>query len=136
MLLCCCAGQERGNRLEDQVQLACQLRVKELTSLASSWSRRFCVLCGSRMFIFSSAKPKGKPNLVLDLRGGKITGHKSKRFFYALKINASRKEVLVAFESRLEQAKWLERASKVSGKNTQFRTHLIQTFLMLFAGCI
>lgn len=105
-------GQEKGNRLEERVQLACQLKVKELNGL-SVWNKRFCVLCGSRMFIFATSRPKGKPTLVLDLTGGNITAHRIKKHFYCLKITASKKEVLLSFESRLVQSKWLERAAKV-----------------------
>ncbi len=65
------------------------------------------------MFIFGAARPKGKPTLVLDLTGGNISEYKSKRHFYCVRIVASRREVLLAFESRLEQSKWLERAAKV-----------------------
>ena len=95
------------------MQLACALRVKELSTLGM-WAKRFCVLCGAKMFIFGAARPKGKPTLVMDLTGGSITEYKSKKHYYCLKICASRKEVVVAFESRLEQSKWLERATKVS----------------------
>ena len=111
-------GQEKGDRLEDRVQLACVLKVKELNGLGV-WSKRFCILCGSRMFIFATSRPKGKPTLVLDLTGGSIMEHKSKKHFYCLKITASRKDVLLSFESRLEQSKWLQRAAKVSVYNVQ-----------------
>lgn len=94
------------------MQLACQLKVKELNGL-SVWNKRFCVLCGSRMFIFATSRPKGKPTLVLDLTGGNITAHRIKKHFYCLKITASKKEILLSFESRLVQSKWLERAAKV-----------------------
>ncbi|MCG8621953.1 MAG: PH domain-containing protein [Proteobacteria bacterium] len=77
------------------------------------WSKRFCVLCGARLFIFSSSRPKGKPFLVLDLIGGKMTEYKSKKSYYCVKVSASHKEILLAFDSRLEQSKWLESAAKV-----------------------
>lgn len=109
-------GQEKGDRLEDRVQLACVLKVKELNGLGV-WSKRFCILCGSRMFIFATSRPKGKPTLVLDLTGGSIMEHQSKKHFYCLKITASRKDVLLSFESRLEQSKWLQRAAKVGVYN-------------------
>lgn len=65
------------------------------------------------MFIFATSRPKGKPMLVLDLTGGNITAHRIKKHFYCLKITASKKEILLSFESRLVQSKWLERAAKV-----------------------
>ena len=107
-------GEEKGNRPEDKVQLACALKVKELHSgLMSVWNKRFCVLCGSRMFVFASAQPRGKPTLVLDLRGGTVEESKSKKYMFCLKITTSRSVALLAFESRLEQATWLERAGQV-----------------------
>ena len=66
------------------------------------------------MFIFASSHPRGKPSLVVDLQGGTIEEHKSKKYSYCLKITTSRGVVLLAFESRLEQSKWLERAGKVN----------------------
>lgn len=111
------AGQERGKRLEDCVQLACVLRVKELSSLASLWSKRFCVLCGARIFVFAGAHPRGRPTLTLDLTGGSIGEFKSKKHLYCLRVSGSRREVLLAFESRLELSKWLERAAKVMSRH-------------------
>lgn len=107
-------GHEVGKRPEDAVQLSCSLKVKELTGVGVAiWNKRFCVLCGSRMFIFSGSQAKGRPNLILDMRGGKMFEHKSKKHFYCIKIAASHHEVLLAFNTSLEQAKWLERAGKV-----------------------
>ena len=107
-------GQEKGARPEDQVQLACALKVKELHGrIMPVWNKRFCVLCGSRMFIFASSHPKGKPTLVLDLKGGAIEENKTKKYLFCLKVTTSRSVVLLAFQSRLEQGKWLERAGKV-----------------------
>lgn len=109
-------GQEKGNRPEDKVQLACALKVKELDGgLMSVWNRRFCVLCGSRMFIFASSHPRGKPTLVLGLRGGTLEENKTKKYPFCLKVATSRSTVLLAFESRLDQATWLERAGNVNG---------------------
>ena len=103
-----------GNRPEDKAQLAHPLKVKELNGLGvPMWNKRFTVLCGSRMFIFSGSQPKGKPNLVLDLKGGRIDEHKSKKHFYCVQVTASHHVVRLAFESGLEQSKWLERAAKV-----------------------
>lgn len=39
--------------------------------------------------------------------------HKNKKSYYCVKVSASRREVLLSFDSRLEQSKWLERAAKV-----------------------
>jgi hypothetical protein len=109
-------GYEQGKRPEDMVQLACPLRVKETTGL-SGWNKRFCVLCGARLFIFSTSRPKGKPALILDLTGGKMLEHKSKKSYYCVRVSASRREVLLSFDSRLEQSRWLERAAKVVSKH-------------------
>lgn len=99
---------------ENNVQLAYALKVKEVNGLTVPvWNKRFCVLCGSRMFVFAHSQPRGKPNLVLDLQGGLIEEYKSKKHFYCVKITASRREVLLAFDTRLEQSRWLERAGKV-----------------------
>ena len=106
------AGYEKGKRPEEKVQLACALRVKETSGLCV-WNKRFCVLCGARLFIFSTSRPKGKPSLVLDLAGGKLQEHRSKKSYYCVRVSASRREVLLSFDSRLEQSKWLERAAKV-----------------------
>ena len=110
------SGQEKGDRLEERVQLACQLKVKELNGF-SVWNKRFCVLCGSRMFVFATSRPKGKPTLVLDLTGGNITAHRIKKHFYCLKVTASKKDILLSFDSRLEHSKWLQRAAKVRDAN-------------------
>lgn len=107
------AGYEEGKRPEEKVQLACTLKVKEMNGFGV-WCRRFCVLCGARLFIFSTSRPKGKPSLVLDLTGGKMVEHKTKKSYYCVKVCASRREVLLSFDSRLEQSRWLERAAKVS----------------------
>ena len=106
------SGHEQGKKPEERVQLACALKVKEMNGLGV-WSKRFCVLCGARLFIFPTSRPKGKPTLVLDLTGGKMTEHKSKKSYYCVKVAALRREVLLAFDTRLEQSKWLERAAKV-----------------------
>ena len=107
-------GEEVGSRPEDKAQLAHPLKVKEMNGLGMPmWNTRFTVLCGSRMFVFAGSRPRGKPNLVLDLRGGRVEEHKSKKFFYCLKITASHREVRLAFDTGLEQTKWLERAAKV-----------------------
>lgn len=66
------------------------------------------------MFIFPTSRPKGKPNMVLDLRGGRISEYRSKKYYYCVKISSSHHEVLLAFDTSLEQAKWLERATKVN----------------------
>ncbi len=111
-------GHEHGKRPEDSVQLACCLKVKEVTGRGVAiWNRRFCVLCGSRMFIFPSSQPKGKPNLAIDLRGGKISEYKSRRHIFCLRIMSLGREMLLSFESRFEQSKWLERAGNVRGLN-------------------
>ena len=110
------AGQEVGSRPEDRAQLAHPLKVKELNGLGvPMWNTRFTVLCGSRMFVFPGSRPKGKPSLVLDLRGGRVEEHRSKKFHYCLQITASHREVRLAFDTGLEQTKWLERAAKVNG---------------------
>ena len=75
------------------------------------------MLCGARLFIFPTSRPKGKPSLVLDLTGGNMVEHRSKRSYYCVKVSASRREVLLAFDTRLEQSKWLERAAKVYIQN-------------------
>ena len=72
------------------------------------------------MFVFPGSRPKGKPNLVLDLRGGRIEEHKSKKHFYCLKVTASHREVRLAFETSLEQSRWLERAAKVNDDVSSF----------------
>lgn len=107
------SGYEQGKKPEDKVQLACVLKVKEMNGLGV-WSKRFCVLCGARLFIFPTSRPKGKPSLVLDLTGGKMLVHKSKKSYYCVRVSASRRDVLLSFDSRLEQTEWLERATKVS----------------------
>ncbi len=107
-------GEEKGNRPEDKVQISCPLKVKELNgTIIPAWNRRFSVLCGSRMFVFASSRPRGKPTLVLNLQGGTIEEYKSKKYSYCLKIETSRHVLLLAFETRMEQSKWLERAGKV-----------------------
>ena len=107
-------GQEKGDRAEDKVQLSCALRVKEMNgSLIPFWNKRFCVLCGSRMFIFASVKPKGKPTLVVDFKGAEVGEYKSKKHFFCLKITTGRHVICLAFSSRMEQSKWLERAEEV-----------------------
>lgn len=98
---------------EERVQLACALRVREMNGL-SVWNKRFCVLCGARLFIFPTSRPKGKPSLVLDLTGGKMAEYKHKKSYYCVKVSASRRDILLAFDTRLEQSKWLQRAAKVS----------------------
>ena len=65
------------------------------------------------MFVFATSRPRGKPTLVLDLRGGTIEENKSKKYSFCLKVTTSRSVVLLAFETRTEQSKWLERAGKV-----------------------
>lgn len=125
------AGHEVGKRPEDKAQLAHPLKVKEMNGGMGVpiWSKRFTVLCGSRMFIFPGSRPKGKPNLVLDLRGGRIEEHKSKKHFYCLKVTASHREVRLAFETGLEQSTWLERAAKVNKEIGNF-------FSVPFDGCV
>ena len=105
-------GYESGKRPEEKVQLTCKLKVREMNAL-SVWSKRFCVLCGARLFVFPSSRPKGKPSLVLDLTGGKMVEYKHKKSYYCVKVSASRRDVLLSFDTRLEQSKWLERAAKV-----------------------
>ena len=48
--------------------------------------------------------------------------HKSKKSYYCVKVVASRREVLLAFDSRLEQSRWLERAAKVRVQRPRFLT--------------
>ena len=108
------SGQEKGNRPEDKVQLSCPLKVKELNgTILPVWNNRFCVLCGSRMFVFATSRPRGKPTLVIDLRGGTVEEYKSKKYSFCLKITALRGVVILAFNTRMEQSTWLERAGKV-----------------------
>lgn len=107
-------GQEVGDRAEDKVQLSCALKVKEANgSLIPFWNKRFCVLCGSRLFIFSSVKPKGKPTLIVDFKGATVEEYKSKKHSFCLKITTGRHVVCLAFDSRTQQSKWLERAEQV-----------------------
>ena len=61
--------------------------------------------------------------------------HKSKKSYYCVRVSASRREVLLSFDSRLEQSKWLERASKASQPATLSSSfHLvILNFFCFFA---
>lgn len=96
------------------MQLACPLKVKELQgTIIPFWNKRFCVLCGARMFVFASSHPRGKPTLVVDLKGGTVEEYKSKKHLFCLKISTSKSMLVLAFETRMEQSKWLERAGKV-----------------------
>lgn len=78
------------------------------------------------MFIFATSHPRGKPTLVLDLRGGTVEEYKSKKYMFCLKVATPRSVVLLAFQSRLEQSKWLERAGKVYTKLMSFLSRLTQ----------
>ena len=104
-------GKEE-NKADERVQLTCTIKVKEIGTFGF-WSKRFCVLCGSQLHIFSSSQPKGKPSLTLDLAGGKITEQENKKHFYCLQIVTAKKTVLLSFDSRYDQSVWLKRAAKV-----------------------
>ena len=102
-------GQEK---IEDQVQLTCTIKVKEL-GFFGYWSKRFCVLCGTKLHIFSSSNPKGTPSTVLSLVGSRVSEHEDNKHFYCIQISAGKKTVLLLFATRFEQSVWLKRAAKV-----------------------
>lgn len=106
------AGKEDGHDIQDTIQLTCTVNIKELDTI-SYWSRRFSVLCGARLFVFSTSKPSGKLSYVVDLSGSTITEYRSKKYLYSLKIVSPRKQVALAFDTRFDMSKWIERAAKV-----------------------
>lgn len=90
----------------------------------SFWSKRFCVLCGPKLYIFSSSKPKGKPSTILDLARGVITEQADKKHLYCVQVATTRKVVLLSFATRLDQSVWLKKAEKVSNTaNTAVYSH-------------
>lgn len=111
-------GKEQ-NKAEEKVQLACLLKVKEMGPFGY-WSKRFCVLCGARLHIFSSSHPKGKPNTTLNLPGGEIKEVEHKKYLYCVQVVTDKKTVLLSFDTRYDQSIWLKRAAKV-------RLHLVYT---------
>jgi PH domain/leucine-rich repeat-containing protein phosphatase len=109
------AGKEE-NKADERVQLTCTVKVKEFGAF-SFWSKRFCVLCGCQLHIFSSSKPKGKPSLTIDLAGSNVMEYETKKHLYCLQITTIKKTIYLSFESRYEQSIWLKRAAKVVTKH-------------------
>lgn len=91
------------------------MRVKE-TGAFGYWWKRFCVLCGTKLHIFSSSHPKGKPSSVIDLTGGKVMEQADKKHLYCIQVASDKKTIWLSFESRYQQSIWLKRAAKVSGR--------------------
>lgn len=106
------SGKEDGQDVQDTVQLTSTVDIKELDSLGY-WSKRFSVLCGARLFVFTTSKPSGKLSYVVDLSGSSITEYRSKRRLHCLQIVSPRKQVALSFDTRFNMSKWIERASKV-----------------------
>ncbi|XP_019862356.1 PREDICTED: PH domain leucine-rich repeat-containing protein phosphatase 2-like, partial [Amphimedon queenslandica] len=109
------AGREE-NKADERVQLTCTVKFKE-SSPFSFWSKRFCVLCGCQLHVFSSSTPKGKPSLTLDLAGGNVIEYETKKHLYCVQIMSSKKTVFLSFDSRYDQSVWLKRAAKVVTKH-------------------
>lgn len=72
------------------------------------------MLCGTKLHIFSSAQPKGKPSVVLDLTGGKVMEQADKKHLYCIQVSTEKRSICLSFESRYQQSVWLKRAAKVS----------------------
>lgn len=105
-----CIGKE--TKVDDKFQLACTVKYKEIGPFGF-WSKRFCVLCGPKLYVFSSSKPKGKPSTILDLARGVITQQVDKKHFYCVQVATTKKIVLLSFATRLDQSVWLKKAEKV-----------------------
>jgi hypothetical protein len=112
------AGLEVGEGIEDQIQLSGTLRVKE-SGFVSLWAKRFCVLIGSKIVMFSSATGKGKPSGSTVIYGCTVEEYRSKKWGYGIRIlNPQRtKPLCLAFSSISEQAKWLKRLQKAVSKH-------------------
>ncbi|KAL5466748.1 hypothetical protein EMCRGX_G030897 [Ephydatia muelleri] len=106
------AGKEYGQNVQDTIQLTCTINIKELDTL-SYWSKRFSVLCGARLFVFSTSKSSGKLSYVVDLSGSTIAEYSSKKYLFCLKIMSPRKQIALAFDTRFNMSRWIERASQV-----------------------
>lgn len=72
------------------------------------------MLCGTKLYVFSSSQPKGKPISVFDLTGGKVMEASDKKHLYCIAVSSSKKTIWISFESRFQQSVWLKRAAKVS----------------------
>ena len=103
----------KESKADDKVQLTCTVKYKELGPFGF-WSKRFCVLCGPKLYVFSSSKPKGRPSTILDLVMGVITEQSEKKHLYCIQVATNRKIAILSFATRLDQSIWLKKAAKVS----------------------
>lgn len=100
--------------MEDQVQLSAVLKVKE-TGLVSLWTKRFCILIASKLFVFSSTTPKGKPSTTVALYGSVVEEYHHKKHGFGLSILQPQrnKTMFMVFGGLAEQSKWMKRMQKV-----------------------
>ena len=112
--MCHYAGLEVGEGIEDQIQLSGTLRVKE-SGFVTFWAKRFCILIGSKLIMFSSSVGKGKPSSTVVIYGCVVEEYKSKKWGYGIRIQNAQKSkpLCLAFNGIAEQTKWLKRLQKV-----------------------
>ena len=91
------------------------LKVKE-SGLVSTWGKRFCILVGSKLFIFPSIQPKRKPNLTVILYGSSIEVYKTKKHGFGIRITQPHKSKVVSlgFSTISERTRWTKGLQKVS----------------------
>lgn len=108
------AGLDMVDSMEEQVQLSAVVKVKE-TGLVSLWTKRFCILIASKLFVFSSTTPKGKPHTTLALYGSTVEEYHHKKHGYGLSIVQPQrnKTMYMVFGGLAEQSKWMKRMQKV-----------------------
>ena len=96
------------------MQLSAVVKVKE-TGIVSLWTKRFCILIASKLFVFSSTTPKGKPHTTLVLYGSTVEEYHHKKHGYGLSIFQPQrnKTMYMVFGGLAEQSKWLKRMQKV-----------------------
>lgn len=86
------------------------------------------MLCGTKLYIFSSAQSKGKPSSVFDLTGGRVREQADKKHFYCIEVSNEKKSIWLSFDSRYQQSIWLKRAAKVSYKVYSLCCNLLVAF--------
>lgn len=121
----------KETKADDKFQLTCTVKYKEVGPFGF-WSKRFCVLCGPKLYVFSSSKPKGKPSTILDLARGVITQQVDKKHLFCVQVATTKKIVLLSFTTRLDQSVWLKKAEKVKdGSNTAVACLYMSMLLLL-----
>ncbi|XP_065184793.1 PH domain leucine-rich repeat protein phosphatase 1-like isoform X1 [Sycon ciliatum] len=104
---------------EDQVYLPSLVRIKQ-KAWHSMWRRRYCCICGNRLFLYSNETGKGKPSKIEVLTNARAVQHRDKTHEHCLSLTVQvtadtpERSYLISFDSWSEHDQWMRLLPRLS----------------------